>query len=314
MDPQQTPPPAAPGGYPLETPPTQPQFGAPSPAPDQFLGAQSAQPQTQYTPSAPQYNAPQQPYQPQAAPSPAQWYTPAPDPAADRPADASSYVQAATAAQGQTQQAPGAQGQIINGQYSVDYLNQMATPSKQPLDKKFIIAGIGIVIALLLAAVLFLAGGKKTTSVASEVKLYTTLVDTEASTLRSGKLIKNSKLVAINSNLRTSLVNAARDMETPLTNMGQNASNLKSAAKKAPYHDDKLVTNLEDARLNSTYDRVYANEMDTKTKYIITYMESIKKRNSRKSMQEFIAKNEPNFQTIQKSIEEYQNSDEANLY
>ena len=311
MDPNQNPQPQP--GYPPQTPPAAPQYGAP--ALGQFAGApQPTQPQPQYAPSTPQYSAPSQPYQPHAAPNPAAWYTPAPNPAAEKPADASSYVQAATASQTPPLATGAAPGQIINGQYSVDYLNQMATPGKQPLDKKFVIAGIGVVIALLLAAVLFLVTSKKTTSVASEVKLYTTLVDTEASTQRSGKLIKNSKLVAINSNFRTSLVNAARDMETPLTNMGQKASSLKSAAKKAPYHDDKLVSNLEDARLNSTYDRVYANEIDTKTKYIITYMESIKKRNSRKSMQEFIAKNEPNFQTIQKSIEEYQNSDEANLY
>lgn len=108
--------------------------------------------------------------------------------------------------------------------------------------------------------------------------------------------------------MRTTLVNAARDMETPLTNMGQNPTSLKSAAKTGTYHDKKLVTTLEDARLNGVYDRIYANEMNTKMKLIITYMDSIKKNNTRKSMQEFITKNEPSFQTIQKSIEAHQKS------
>lgn len=202
---------------------------------------------------------------------------------------------------------------MINGQYSIDYLDQLAAPAKKPLDKKFIFAGAGAAVALLLAAFLLFAS-PKSTSVATEIKLYSTLIDTEASTTRSGKLIKNSKLSSINSNARTALINSARDMETPLKNMGQDPVKLKSAAKKPPYHDDKLVDKLEDARLNGIYDRVYANEMNTKLKYIIAYMESIKKTNSRKSMQEFISKNEPSFQAIQKSIDDYQNSDEANLY
>lgn len=304
MNPQQTPPP----GYPGENPSSQqpaPQFGTAAPTPGQFAGA----------PPQPQYSAPQPVQTPRPAPSPASWYTPPPKPDATKPADVSSYLQSAGASPAQPgQSAGGAPGQIINGQYSIDYLDQMATPGKQPIDKKFIFGGIGVVVALLLAAVLLFATNGKTNSVANEVKLYSTLVDVEASTTKSGRLIKNSKLAAINGNLRTTLINAARDMETPLTNMGQQPSALKSAAKKAPYHDEKLVTALEDARLNSIYDRVYANEMDTKTKYIIAYMESIKKNNKRKSMQEFITKNEPSFQTIQKSIEEYQNSDEANLY
>lgn len=308
MDPQQTPPPAYPGGYPPQTPaPIPPQYGTPG----QPAGVPPAQ---SYTQPPVQYSAQPQQYQPQATPPPAAWYTPPPDPRADKPSDVNSYLQSAGVTPGAQAGTSGAPGQIINGQYSVDYLNQMAAPTKPPLDKKFIIGGIGVVLALLLAAVLFFATGTKTTSTATEVTLYTTLVDVEASTSRSGALIKNSKLAAINGNLRTTLVNAARDMETPLKNMGQTPTTLKASAIKPPYHDDKLVASLEDARLNSVYDRTYANQMNTKTKYIIAYMETIKKRTNSKSMQEFIAKNEPSFQTIQKSIDAFQNSDEANLY
>ncbi|MBH1980882.1 hypothetical protein I8H89_05180 [Candidatus Saccharibacteria bacterium] len=307
MDPNQTSQPQYSGGYPPQTPP---------PAPGGYPGAvPQPAPNPGYAPQPQQQNPQstlQQPYQ-APAPAPA-WYAPAPKPEDSKPGDVNSYLQSAgvgTPAQQNPQST--VPGQMINGQYSIDYLDQMAAPAKQPLEKKFIFVGIGAVAALLVAAFLIF-GTQKTTSTVNEVKLYTTLIDVENSTNKSSKLIKNSKLTAINSNMRTTLVNAARDMETPLTNMGQNPTSLKSAAKTGTYHDKKLVTTLEDARLNGVYDRIYANEMNTKMKLIITYMDSIKKNNTRKSMQEFITKNEPSFQTIQKSIEAHQKSPEANLY
>lgn len=306
MDPNQTPQPQYPGGYPPQTPPPAP-GGYPGVAPQPAQNPSYApQPQQQNTQSPPQ------PYQAPAPPT--AWYTPAPKPEDHKPSDVNSYLQSAgvgaPAPQNPQSSVP---GQMINGQYSIDYLDQMAAPVKKPLEKKFIFVGVAAVLAIIVAAFLIFAT-PKTTSTVNEVKLYTTLIDVENSTKTSNKLIKNSKLTAINSNMRTSLINAARDMETPLTNMGQNPTSLKSAGKTGAYHDKKLVTTLEDARLNGIYDRIYANEMNTKVKLIITYMDSIKKNNSRKSMQDFIAKNEPSFVATQKSIEEHQNSPEANLY
>src|SRR5690606_27817263 len=101
---------------------------------------------------------------------------------------------------------------------------------------------------------------------------------------QSSRHIKNSKLAAVNSNLRTSLVNATRDMSEPLTAMGQDPVSLKSAATRAPYHDDKFVATLEDARLNGVYDRIYTNEINTKLLFMLTYIDSIEKNNSRESM------------------------------
>lgn len=303
MDPNQTPAPQTPVGYPPQ-PATPPQVGYPQAPPQQPV-----QPYAQ----APQFNPAQPPSQPAAATS---WYTPAPKPDANRPSDASAYLQAAgVGAPGQTPQAPGhtVPGQVINGQYSVDYLNQMSTGVKQPLDKKFIYLGAGLALALMLAAALLFMR-PKTVSDDVPVKLFTTMVDTEKSTARSGKLIKSSRLSSINGNIRTLLTNAQRDMDEPLTKSGQKTSSLKSAAIKPPYHDDKFAGALEDARLNAVYDRVYANEINTKLKYIVVYMESIKKSNRSQSMQVFVDKNLPSFQTLQKSVEDYQASEEASRY
>lgn len=286
-------------------------------------------PQPRQLPVAPYPQQPlQQPQQPQqpvahhsslgtapapqpAASAPASWYTPPPSQTSTKPGDVSSYLRTSGAT---PPAAGGATGQTIDGQYSIDYLDQLAGPTRKGIDKKFIIAGAAGALALLLAAALLFATPRSSVSTQSEVSLYTTMVDVEASTRQSSRHIKNSQLAAINSNFRTSLTNATRDMADPLSSMGQDPTRLKSAATKAPYHDDKLVATLEDARLNGVYDRIYANEINTKVLFILTYMESIEKNNSRESMQEFIKSNQSSFTQIQQSIEEYRDSPDANLY
>lgn len=329
MDPNQTPPPNPPNYTP-------PQGGSPPqpgyvPGPQPYAAPAGQQPAMQQpsgqptTPPAQPYS-PTQPAQPQpGAPRPApqapnSWYTPSPKPDANRPSDASSYLQAAgvgaPASQTQGTSNAGAPGQIINGQYSVDYLDQVAggsTGGNQQLDKKFIFIGAGLVVALLVAAALIFMRPQAAAD-NKPVELYTALIDTEKSTSKSGKILKSSSLVSINSSIRTNLTNAARDMEEPLGAMGQKPAALKSAATKPPYHDEKFAAALEDARLNAVYDRVYANEINTKLKYIIAYMESIKKSTRSKSMNEFIDKNLPSFQTVQKAVDEYQKSAEASSY
>lgn len=294
MDPNQNPQPQP--GYPPQTP-------QPQPAPTPYPPTQQNYPPLQ--PQSPQGYVPPQPHQPSAS----QWYTPAPKPDANKPGDVSSYLQSA----GAGQQQPGV-GQQINGQYSIDYLDQMAVPVKKPLEKKYLFAGIGVGVALLLSLALLMFTPQRTASIANEVSLYTTMIDVEKSTDRSARNLKSSGMSSANSAMRSTLTNAARDMQTPLTNMGQDPSSLKSSATKPPYHDDKLVTTLEDARLNGIYDRVYAREMNTKMKLMISYMESIEASNSRESMQEFIKKNKKSFEDIQKSVEDWQTSDEAQFY
>ncbi len=303
MDPNQTPYP----GQPNPTPPPQQPSYAPA-APQPYPGANQ-----QSIPQQPSQTYPASPaQQPRQAPAPAAWYTPAPKPEANKPSDASSYLQAAGVGTPppQSAQATAVPGQMINGQYAVDYLDQVAGGSSgsKEIDKKFIFIGAGVAVALLLAgALLFMR--PKTVNDNKPVKLYTTLIDTEKTTVRSGKLLKSSKLVSINGSIRTNIINAARDMEAPLTAAGQKPASLKSAANKAPYHDEKFASALEDARLNATYDRVYANEINTKLKYIVLYMESIKKTTKSKKMNEFIDKNLPSMQTVQKAMDEYQKSE-----
>lgn len=316
MDPYSaSPQPTAPPATPAPQPGAFPSYGP----------AQVPQPSAQPYPQPPQPTAPYPPqpqpaahYSPLGAASapqpsntpPTSWYTPPPAQSSTKPGDVDTYLRAS----GATPPASGATGQTINGQYSIDYLDQLAGPTRQGLDKKFIFIGIGAALALLAAAALLFASPQASVSTKSEISLYTTMVDIEASTRQSNRHIKNSQLSAINSNLRTSLTNASRDMTQPLSSMGQDPSNLKAAATKAPYHDDKFVSTLEDARLNGVYDRVYANEINTKVLFILTYMESIEKNNSRESMQEFIKNNKSSFTTIQKSIEKYRESPDANLY
>lgn len=313
MDPNQLPPQSPPPQQPGYTPPAAP-HGYPPAQPSQPY-AQQPMAQSSAPGSGPQgYPAanPAAAPQPQPAPAVASWYTPpaAAQQAADRPSDAGSYLQAAGVAP-PSQSTATAPGQIVNGQYSVDYLDQVAggsTTGSNSIDKKFIFIGAGVAVALIAAAALLFMKPK---SVADNkpVQLYTTLIDTEKSTAKSGKLLKSSQLVSINSSMRTNIINAARDMEEPLAAAGQKPSTLKSAANKKPYHDEKFAAALEDARLNAIYDRVYANEINTKLKYIIAYMEAIKKSSKSKKMNEFIDKNLPSMKTVQKAVDDFQESE-----
>lgn len=301
MDPTQLPPQGQPPQQPGYTPPVAPQAYPPA-QPGSAYAQPAAMPQ-----AYPQSN----PVTPQQT-TPASWYTPPANQqaTADKPSDASSYLQAAGVAL-PVQTAATAPGQIVNGQYSVDYLNQVAggsTTGSNSIDKKFIFIIAGVVAALIVAAALLFMQPKAAAD-NKPVRLYTTLIDTEKSTSKSGKLLKSSQLVSINSSMRTNIINAARDMEEPLTATGQKPASLKSAANKAPYHDEKFAAALEDARLNAVYDRVYANEINTKLKYIIAYMEAIKKSTSSKKMKTFIDKNLPSMKTVQKAVDEFQESE-----
>lgn len=292
--------------YPNQPGQNQPQGGYPPQPPQQ--GYQPPQPGG-YPPN-PQNYPPQSPYQQVPPPAgqpqqPANWYQP---PQKDvevnsAPASADEYLKRVQ------QPAPQAQGefpgQTVNGQYSVDYLNDISSPAAAPIDKRIIFAIIGVLVLAFSFFAFILFSGPKAASAPVAPQLYATMIDTSEITKNAGKRIKDSDLVKTNATFNALLIGAVKDMEEPLTNLGEKPPSLKAAAKKPPYHDEKLVAALDDAALNVIYDRVYINKMNIKVQDIILMMDKIKRNKPSKDMQGFIDKNRSDFKAIQTSLEEY---------
>ncbi|MDO4684805.1 MAG: hypothetical protein Q4B06_03825 [Candidatus Saccharibacteria bacterium] len=279
-----------------------------------------------YSPMPQQFGAPAQGYPAQPttpATPPANWYKPPEKEVDTRPASVDEYLGRTTQATPQPQAAAPTQaqptppgtvpGQVINGQYAVDYLGGIAPQQSQNavkiggklIDKKLLLFGGGGAIALLLAAALFLFTPKpEAASTLNESSFYGSLLTTSDITKKAGKNIKSSKLRGTNSAFTSLMVGAASEMEQPLSKSGIDPKKLQPSAKKPTKNDQKLIQTLEDARLNATYDRVYTREMQYRLRTMLITLDRIEKINSRQSMQEYVKNTRPKLQSIQKSLEE----------
>lgn len=280
-----------------------------------------------YSPMPQQFNTPAQSYptqpvQPTApATPPANWYKPPEKEVDTRPASVDEYLgrttqttpQPVTPVQAQPTPPGTVPGQVINGQYAVDYLGGIAPQQShnsvkigsKSIDKKLLLFGGGGAIALLLAAALFLFTPKpEAASTLNESSFYGHLLTTSDITKKAGKNIKSSKLRGTNSAFTSLMVGAASEMEQPLSKSGIDPKKLQPSAKKPTKNDQKLIQSLEDARLNATYDRVYTREMQYRLRTMLITLDRIEKINSRQSMQEYVKNTRPKLQSIQKSLEE----------
>lgn len=267
--------------------------------------------QAYYQPQ-PNTGRPMQPPQP-TTPQPASWYTPPQKEANTKPASVDDYL-GRTPAQPQ----PGAQpasapGQMINGQYAVDYLGGIAPQQPKPgitiagftLSKRALMVIIGGTVALLLAAMLMIFSQKpQAVSQLNESNFYSHLIRTQEITKDGKKNIKNSKLRAHNGTLQTLLVGSASEMATPLQKSGMDPKKLESEAKKPSDEDKKLLNSLNDARLNAVYDRAYVREMTHRLNTMLLMLDRIEKINSRESMQQYVKSTRPKLKDIQKAISE----------
>lgn len=318
--PPQTPPPYPPqqGGaqqpypqQPVQQPPQQPQANTP---PQQGYGQQPIQ-QPQQQPYSPVPNL-QQP-QTNTNTTAANWYKPPEKEVDTSPASVDAYL-GRSQQQTPQQTAPQRQGgtvpgQVINGQYAVDYLGGIAPKQNKntikiagkSINKTLFFAGIGGVAALLIAAALLLLTPKKTTvSTLNESSFFSSLVSTSEITRNAGRNIKSSKLRAINSSFTSLLVGAIQEMREPLTKNGIDPKKLEAEARRAVKTDDKVVETLENARLNAVYDSAYNREMQHRLRTMFITLDRIQKMNKSKSMQEFVKNTRPKLETIQKLLEE----------
>ena len=296
---------------PNQTPP-QGGFGPPTPQPQDY-NPQQATPQ-QYPGQFP----PQQPQQPPAAPNgQPNWYVPPPTKAPERPVSASEYVNRVQQQANPQLQNPAGPPQpgTANGQYSIDYLNQLSGTSGQAtqFNPKIVIAGIAGFLVVAFALLFFLLNsGGGSTGPKTEETLYKTIVETEQITKDSKRKISSSELVSINSSLDILLLNSISNMAEPLKKSGLDAKKLESAAKKEKAFE-KPMAKLEDARLNAIYDRAYVREIGFKIDSIMLLMEKIDKTSTNKPLKDYLGKTQPDIETVKKALDDFSKSDSTKL-
>jgi predicted outer membrane protein len=192
-------------------------------------------------------------------------------------------------------------------QLPIDYLNQIApAPQKPGLNKKAlltIVALIGVVLTIVVSFLVFIgnaSSGPKADMQTLAIRMQALHKITDS----SQKNIKSGQLRGINSNLRSFLSNANRDIVEPLT---ANKIDVKKFDKKlvAKEEADPLKADLEDARLNATFDDTYAREMSFKLTTLSILMESIHNTSKSKSMKEFLVETDKKLQQIKTQLEEF---------
>lgn len=187
-----------------------------------------------------------------------------------------------------------------------DYLNQIAPLQRRNNGifggKKLIIFGLIAAVAVML--ILSAASAILSASPKSTETLAARLLSTQAVAEKATTNLKNTQLRAVNSNLKLFLTNTIRDITPLLAEQAVDIEKLGEAAI-AGEANDKLVATLEDARLNSVYDRTYAREMAYKLETVLSLMKQIYGSTSDSELKEFLETAYLNLGPTQKSFAEF---------
>lgn len=190
-------------------------------------------------------------------------------------------------------------------QFSIDYLDQIASPPKKPglKDNLFpivVIAGLIIAVLVGLLAVLGAGGDNKNDMMRLALKLQTLQAISDS----SQKTIKSSDLRSTNGNLSLFLTNTNREVMPPLQADGIDPAkpNPKIAATE---NGDDLKAKLEDARLNVVFDRTYAREMSYELETLAALMQQIEKNNKSRSFKEVLATARTQLEPLRKQFAEF---------
>jgi predicted outer membrane protein len=191
-------------------------------------------------------------------------------------------------------------------QYPVDYLNQIATQPQKPglSNKRFfmIIAGaVGLILIAVIAMIAFsgVSGPKENmqTLAARLQTLQTVASDSQAN-------IKSGDLRSTNSNLVIFLTNTNRDIKEPLAASGVDAEKLdeKIVAQES---GEELSADLEDARLNATFDRTYAREMSYQLDTISVLIREIYNSTNNDSFKTFLENTNANLEPLREQFSDF---------
>jgi hypothetical protein len=191
---------------------------------------------------------------------------------------------------------------------SAEYLNEIAPVSKKAkasfLWNKPILIG-GILLAVTVFVILAMLASNLSSAGTKPMKTLSARLTTTAKTVTlAHKNNKNTKLRALNSSLNIYLSNTNRDFVEILTLNKIQAKSIDKSILTAE-SNTKMLANLEDARLNAVYDRVYVIEMNTQLEKILLLMRQINSSTKSTKTKTFLDSAIKNLEPIQKQFEDY---------
>jgi predicted outer membrane protein len=190
-----------------------------------------------------------------------------------------------------------------------DYLDQIAPQNTSghsfnslPMPMRILAILLGIFIVVLVAAVIInlTNGSKNTDKLAARLLMTQTIVKDAA----DNNKIKSSALRAINTDLKTYLVNTIRDIEPILKKDNVDINKLPSTLLNTSA-DTSLAERLEDARLNAVFDQTYAREMAYSLNNILSLMQKSYKQTGNSALKTFLDESMKNLQPTQESFADF---------
>lgn len=189
--------------------------------------------------------------------------------------------------------------------YPIDYLNQIAPQApKQGINNKlfFLLIGGGLLIAIIVGVLALTSGNNGPTQKIQTLAARLTTLQSIAGDAQ--KNIKSGQLRTTNSTLNIFLTNANRDIIEPLSKNGVDIKKIDKSIQ-AKENGEKLKAELEDARLNATFDRTYAREMSFQLETVAALMKDIYQNSNSKSLKEFLEATDTNLQPIKKQLADF---------
>ena len=192
-----------------------------------------------------------------------------------------------------------------------DYLNQITPkPQKKSLIPKskpllVVLVGIGVIVVI---TVLGIVASLATGNIGDTERLAARLQATQDIVHSTKSNVKNHQLRALNSSLDIYLTNTLRDATPILAKHNIDINKLSKTVISAE-SDANILANLENARLNAIYDRIYASEMANQLENTVILMQKIYKSTNDNNLKSFLSNAYKTLQPTQKQFADFNAND-----
>lgn len=223
--------------------------------------------------------------------------------------------------QSQPQATPGQQPPVQPAQpvyaegqdYSIEYLDQIAPPTKKSLmPSKLILIILGLVGLLVIVGLFVMLSSARPSTLDQASELNARLETLADISKDQHRHLRDNTLRANNTAYQLFLNNAISDMEAPLTAAGLEKATKKAIATQEKAYASKLNAEFEDARLNVILDRTYAREMAYQLDVVQAMMRRVYNGTNSKELRGYLDSANTNLTLLSKSFDEFSDANISN--